>query len=364
MFKDYERWHFDKNYLNNIIVEGKKILDVSKLTRRIRQSIKIDIETFQNYILDDYEMKSLTSYNQSVPNDIDKLKEYILMKMKKQYDILGRDFIIWILNLADSGIFEQNYYDNSNTTELSTSEVVELTIKNYENNFPKFLDIANKIILDDSIKQIHFYDGDDSYCHHDSITGESYILINPLSATCIFNHEVEHAIEDKLMYPTNYFYSELGPVFSEMLFNEELYKNRGYLEMGDFDFRIDEADYLLSDTYSYFHILLMLASKNFNVSTSEFLQLFSNYMELEPCLLIEYLREEIASSCMEQNMAYLFSFLKAIELRELTMNSNNDMLYIFEHYLKNKKFYFHRPMDGYNIYSRYIEEVKQKVRKK
>lgn len=363
MIKDYEKWHFDKKHLNNIIVEGKRMLDVSELTRRMRQSIKIDIETFQNYILDDYEMKSLTSYNKTIPKDIDKLKEYILIKMKKHYDILGRDFIIWILNLADSGIFEQNYC-GEDTTELSTSEVVELTIKNYEKNFPKFLDFARKIILDDTIKQIHFHDGDDSYCHHDSITGESYILIDSLSATCIFNHEVEHAIEDKLMYPTSRFYFELGPIFSEMLFNEELYKKKGYLESGDVEFRIDETDYLLDELFSYFNILLFLASKNFNLSTSEFLQLFSNYMELEPCLLVEYLREEIASDSMIENMTYLFSFLKAIELRELTMNSKSDMLYVFEHYLKNKKFYFHIPKDGYNVYSRYIEEVKQKVRKK
>lgn len=349
------KWSFDKEYLKKVIELGKKRLENNNLSRRERQSTRIDIETFSRFMNNDFELKS-DSYNFSTPKNIDKLSEYILFKMKRHYDILGEDTIRFIIDLYEECIFEE-VRGISDITKLSLEEQTELIIKNYERNIPKFVNPAKEILLDDSVKQIQVIDEDDSYCHYDSITNKSYILVNMLDAPCIFNHEVEHAVEEYYNYPTHFLYDELGAILNEMLFNEEIHRLNGYLCEGDYDFRLDEASYLLNSVYSYFKILLEFASKNFNISTNELIDTFIKYDITEENTILEYLSEDIATNYMEGSMGYLFSFLRALELRELFINKNNDSFYIFEHYLKSKKFVFRKPKDGFMLYSRYIDSV-------
>lgn len=159
------------------------------------------------------------------------------------------------------------------------------------------------------------------------------------------------------------FYGELGSIYYEMLFNDELYKSRGYLTGPDVLSRIDEVGYLLETLYTYFKVMLLFASKNFDVSLKEFSQAFIEIDGVIPDLLEEYLREEIASDEILDNMNYLFSFLKAIELREKRIITNSSQFNILDHYLKLKYFYFRIPSDGFSVYDRYMEEMYQKVRK-
>ena len=283
--------------------------------------------------------------------------------MKKQYDILGEDTIRFIIALYEEEIFEETR-GITDITKLSMEEQIELIIKNYERNILKFVNPAKEILLDDRVKQIQVIDEEDSYCHYDSITNKSYILVNILDAPCIFNHEVEHAIEEYYNYSTHFLYDELGAILNEMLFNEEIYRLNGYLYEGDYDFRLDETDYLLKSVYNYFKIILLFAGKNFNISTDELIDTFVKYEGTSKMLVLEYLREDIATNWMEGNIGYLVSFLKAVELRELFINNNQDSFYILEHYLKNKKFVFRKPKDGFMLYNRYIDDVKSRVRRK
>lgn len=357
----HKRWSFDKDYLRSVIDKGVRMLESNNLSRKARQFIRIDIETFSRFLNDDFELRNADCYKFSTPNNIDKLRDYILLKMKRQYNILGEDLIQFIIELNDLEIFEQTS-GISDITQISLECQTELIIKNYEKNAPKFVNAAKEILLDDKIKQIQIIDNDDSYCHYDYITEKSYILVNMTDAPCIFNHEVEHAIEEYFRYPTNYFYDELGAILNEMLFNLELYKVNGYLYTGDYDFRLDENAYLIKSVSEYFKILKIFASKNFNISTSELINTFLEFEKTSEMLVWEYLREDIATNYMEGNIGYLLSFLKAVELRELFVNKNRDSFDIFEHYLKNKKFVFRRPKDGFDLYKRYIGDVKSRVR--
>ena len=357
------KWSFDKEYLRMVIEEGRKMLENKDLSRRARQSIKVDIETFSRFVDNDFELKDYSSYDFSTPNNIDKLRDCILFRMKKQYDILGEDLIKFVIDLSDSGIFYESR-GISEITKLSMEEQVELIIKNYERNIPKFVNPAKEIMIDDKIRQIQVIDSDDSYCHYDYITKKSYILVNMMDAPCIFNHEVEHAIEEYYNYHTNTLYDELGAILNEMLFNEEVYKMNGYLYEGDYDFRLDEANYLLKSVHNYFKIMLLFAGKNFNISTDELIDTFVKYEDTSKMLVLEYLREDIATNWMLGNIGYLVSFLKALELRELFINNSKDSFYILEHYLKNKKFAFRKPKDGFMLYSGYIDSVKSRVRRK
>lgn len=358
-----KKWSFDKDYFRKVIDIGKNMLENKKLSRRERQSIRIDIEIFSRYILDDFELKNADCYNFSTPKNIDKLRDYILFKMKRQYDMLGEDTIRFIIELNEAGIFEETR-GITDITKLSMEEQVELIIKNYERNIPKFVKPASEIMLDNNVRQIQVIDDEDSYCHYDYITRKSYILVNMLDAPCIFNHEVEHAIEEHFNYSTHFLYDELGAILNEMLFNEEIYRLNGYLYEGDYDFRLDGSCYLLNSVYSYFKILLSFASKNFNISTNELIDIFLKFKKIDEKYVLEYLREDIATNYMEGNIGYLVSFLKAVELRELFINNSKDSFYILEHYLKNKKFVFRRPKDGFMLYNRYIDDVKSRVRRK
>ena len=360
-FKD--KWSFDKDYLRSVIIKGKRKLESETLSREERKSIKCDIETFERFIMDDYEVADNGYNKKRIPKNIDRLKNYILRKMARQYKILGEDLIKWILDLIDSEIFADKFDSSLEFTELSLSEIAFLTIKNYEVNSPKFLPYAKRIILDDSIRQIQLVDSIGSHCHHDDITNESYILYDVTEPTCLLNHEVQHAIEALFKYPTNILYCELGPIVYELLFNDELYKLKGNLQEGDIAFRTNDTDYLFDSLYGYFQILLVFAEKNFDISTEEFLETFLIIEEINPELLEDYLREEIASDEKIEDMNYLFSYLKAIELRE-KMNLNKHDNEILEPYMRRRAFHFQRPKDDFRLYERYVEEMKQKVRKR
>ena len=357
------RFSFDKEDLRRNIELGKRKLQNNNLSRKMRQNIKIDIATFERFLKDDFEYKNDGCYEYSTPSNIDKLRDFILVKMQKQYNMLGYDIIKFIIELSEMRIFEENLA-TSNATMLAMDEQIELLFKNYEKNSPKFLLPAKEIILDEKVHQIQIIEDEDSYCHYDSISGRSYLLINNTDAPCIFNHEVEHAIEEYFKYHTNYIYDELGAILNEMLFNEEIFKYKGYLLEGDFDFRLDEFGYLLKSISEYFKVLLFFAGKNFNVSTNEMIQAFVGSGVVSKKDIFEYLTEDIATNWVETQMGYLFSFLKALELRELFINSNTDSFYILERYLKSKKFVFRKPKDGYMLYERYIDDVKTKTRKK
>lgn len=358
-FKD--KWSFDKNYLRTVIIEGKRKLESNALSREECKSIKFDIETFERFIMDDYE--SLDYGKKRIPKNIDRLKDYILRRMARQYKILGEGLINWILDLAEAEIFVDDFSEDMKSTELSLEEISELTIKNYERNSDKFLPYVKRILLDDSIKQIQLVNSVGSRCHHDDITGETYILYDVTEPTCVLNHEVQHAIERLLKYPTNILYCELGSIVYELLFNDELYKLKGDLQEGDFAYRITDTDDYFDSLYGYFQILLLFARKNFDVTTKEFLDAFLTIEEINPDLLEDYLREEIASDEKAEDMNYLFSFLKAIEIREkmLLKPQKEELL---ESYIKRRTFYFPKPTDDFRLYERYVCEMKQRVRKR
>lgn len=357
-----EKWTFDKTFLVESVKQGKEKLNSGNLSRRKKKILKSDIETFERYINDNYEPE--TERNLSFPKNIDKLKDYILTRMIKQYKMLGEEIIRWTISLSEQGIFESGKGLGWEMTELSLDEQAELTLKNYEKNSSRFLMPAKSIILDNSIRQIQSVDCYPSYCHHDSITAQSYLIINSLDEPCIFNHEVQHGIEVMLKYLTNPLYYELGPFFYEMLFNEELYKSRGCLKPKDFDFRIEEIEYLLDIVCSYFQVMLVFKEKNFNISTDEFLKTFIEIKNIKPILLEDYLKEEIANDDIVSDMCYLFSFLKSIELREKKISSYNKQSELLEQYLKRKTFDFRMPQDGFKVYGRYLEEMNQKVMRK
>lgn len=358
------RWCFDKDILRNTMLLGKEKLLSRKLSSRLRQIIKIDIKILDYFLNDNYDIDDASYYILSIPNDMDKLRDYILIRMEKQYKTLGDEFIRFIIDMSNTYLFDDGIISFVGNSKLSMDERMELTIKNYERNSHKFLGIAKKILLDRDVGQIQVASGYGSYCHRDSISHKQFIVIDESSESSVLNHEVEHAIEMYLGYSNNILYDELGSILYEMLFNEVLYDSKGFLDNYNFDFRLNETRLLLDEIAIYFEIMLYFVTRNFNISTNEFVSTFMKYMNRDLDATCDYLRERIASDSIVNSMKYLFSFLKAVELREKYIMNKEAGFFLFEHYLKSKKFNFKLPQDGFCVYDRYVNEMVEKTRKR
>ena len=59
--------------------------------------LQIDIDIFSRFLVDDYSMDDPDSYQISVPKKIDRLKDLVLNRMIKQYNIIGEDTIRFII---------------------------------------------------------------------------------------------------------------------------------------------------------------------------------------------------------------------------------------------------------------------------
>ena len=351
------QWSFDNKHFEDVIVKCRQMLESGKLSGDDLELIKGDILVLESFIDGKYEVDVST---EKQTENIEDLKNSILKGMSRHYKMLGESFIKWIMNLEEVGVFD-DYELISRNTELSLDELVELTLKNYEKNSIGLLLPAKKILLDDSIRQIQLT-SDKSCEYYIDATKTPYVVYNYMDPPCLFNHEIEHAVESLKSRTINEYFSELGAIYYELLFNDEMYNVKGELKKGDFDFRIEQSSDSLYCLYYYFKLMLLFAKKNFDVSTEEFsatiLKLgISSEGELE-----EYLREDISNGVILNDMMYLFSFLKAIELREKIITSRSKQDETISLYMGRSIFQFDIPQDGINIYRRYVEETNQKVK--
>lgn len=351
-------WNFNKQFIKEVISKGYVLLDDPKLPKIAKKSIKTDISTFTRFINGNFELKDFVA---KPPHDVEKLKSYILTRMQYQYKTLGEDLINWTRDLCCEGIFKLN--GKNNNTDLSIDDQAELTIENYSKNSRRFLTIAKPVLSDEIIRQIQITPElkNTSYCYNDEITDLPYLIINPKQAPWILNHETQHAIEAIKKYDSHRLYGELGSIFFELLFNDVLYKNQGYLLQGDYGIRQKDTEKTLLMLYNYFQIMLNFKARNFDVPTDvfqqEFLKICNSNEEND---LINFLRTEIAPPDIVDDMTYLYSYFKAIELREELLTHKQDSAYLLEPYIKTKKFNFTPNTESFSTYKRFTEEMKEK----
>lgn len=357
------KWNFDHKFIEDVISKGYVLLDDPKLSKSKKKNIRTDIATFKRFLNGDFENRVNPISNP--PYDIEKLKTYILKRMETQYHNLGPEMILWTMDLCYADIFNLNSHNKK--TQLSLDEQVDLTLENYSENSKRFLSTAKPILSNDIIKQVQkapSYIGT-SYCYHDEITDLPYLIVNPKQAPWVLNHETEHAIEELRKLESHRYYSELGPIFFEILFNDILYKQQGYLNKGDYADRIEDTKEQLLVLYHYFDIMLTFAGMDFKVPTTTFVQEFQKICEDETDEgLISFLREEIATPDIVDDMSYVYSYLKAIELREQALSSKQDCAYLLDPYLKSKKFVFNPTSESFNTYRRFTEEMQAKTKVK
>lgn len=355
-----DKYSLDKKYIKKLIIQGEQLLKRKKISSNKKRILKQEIITLNSFLNNDYVVDDETKAS----DNFIQLKNKVLEKMKKDYKNFGRYLIEWIIALENANILKESNY--SNISKLSLEEQEEYTIKNYEHNSLILLKEAKKIFSGNNYNQIQQIDEFGySGCYYSNLGKLSFLFINPAESPWILNHEITHAIENQLNINAHILYKELGPIYFGMLFNDYLFKKQGYLLQGDYEERIDNVSFCLKSVSSYFKTLLAFSKTNFVVSNNRFKKIIlDNYKDdiINDNNLYSYINEEILNGNIEESMKYLFSFIKAIELY-FKKSNYKDKFEVIEPYIKSKKFILETPTDYY-LYEKYIEENKQKRRKK
>ena len=354
-------YQFDREYMIKAIWYIQSLLNKPNISNKVKRELRSNLNTLKNLYERNYEFYNDIHFK--VPSDLEKLKRISLNKMRLVYKTLGIDLINWLLDLEEREIFNIDEKSIEIKTNLDLSNQAELTLENYSIHSKKYLSVAEPIILGEDIQVIEEVNNKEksSEVFYIDFLQKSFIVIDSNQAPSILNHEIQHCVEDDLKYITHNMYEELGPHYIEMLFLDILYNRQGYLLSGDYGFRIYDAKELLDVLYGYLSCVIVFARNNFNVSLDTFLDTIMNIYGVNLEDAIKIIKTELITTEYLEDMNYLFSYLKAIELRERTFITKRTGDSILEPYINSNRFKFY-PSNDFSIYERYIEEMKQKTK--
>lgn len=355
------KWNLSKEYLTHCINKGIILLDNRYLSKENQEEIKEDISNFKRFLSGNYEdyLTPIQHYNST-----EQIKKSILNKMKKHYYLFGEYLINWIINLNKANIFDVPY--SCDQTEFSIDTQIEFTLKNYEKHSKYFLKYAKKILTASPGHTIQLIKDLEttSYCYYPNklITTEPIIFIDPTECFWTLNHEIQHGIEYILNINPYDIYQELGPILFELLYTDLIYKEEGFIYGGDYQDRLDDIKYKLDSIYQYFTMIKIFAKTNFEVPTEKFKDFFLDQIEITNDSLTDFLHEQILGNGIDLDIRYVFSFLKAIELKNQIKKQDIDIAYVLEPYIRHNSFNFIPPKFGFQIYEEYTKEMHQKTR--
>lgn len=349
-----KEWEFNKDDLEKFIKNGEELLK-KELTKKEKEEILYEINMLKSFLKGNYDYIEEDEYNDVI---LYKAKNKYLNEMKRLYKQLGKKTIQWFISLERDQIF----FNNSNLEKITLPIDVqkEYTLKNYEKYSKNSLIVAKQILSPFPTNQIQICEEleDTSISRHFRIADMTLIVINPDEGAAILNHELQHAIETTIGYNTHYFYRELGSIFYEILYNNQIYNDKSILpteRLEDFDIEIE----ILSE---YFQLMLEFAKYDFKVNTKEFKSIIIKKLNVIPDEFDDWLNEELEYD-YEDNIKYIFSHLKAIELVSL-VNTKQDTLDLLENYINTNKFIFEADYKKFKQYESYMNDVKEKILKR
>lgn len=352
--------YFDRKFLRETREKGIRILQDGTLTSDELKVVKEDVEMYTRFLAGNFNLVKEPSMSFA---DIETLKSYVLLTMVKHYKLLGVDLLKWVINLNNEAIFEnrEKSYDFS---DISTYEQAEDTLRLYRKYNRKFYDQAMEIYSYKSTCQVQEDYGltSSSYCTFCSITNLPLIIVNPGKTPTVVNHETQHGVEYMLGFNTHELYKELGSITFELLSLDQLFKKRGFLYPTDYYTRINDMANSLSYLGKYFELLLDFSKDEFDIPTDIFIEKACSKFGQEQDTIHEYLEKKLAVNLIGDDLEYLFSYLKAIELRwEMLINKENGMQ-LLDSFLRSSTFTFVPPQNGVKVYEKYIRELDKKAR--
>lgn len=353
------KWNFDAERLKRYIEWGKNALKENKLSTEKAEGVKDDLKILRRFLSGNFELpeEGIGKYT-----SMNRLKKIVLDKMKMEYEIIGDELITFLQDLSDESIFD--VYGYFNRTDIPIEAQEELTLKNYEKNANGFYVPAKNLLSSDSETQIQVVENlsSTSWCHYSEIGKHSFLIIDPTEAVHILNHEIQHALDFDLNFlNVDNYYSELNSIFFELLFNDLLYDGRGIC---DYYFRLEDIQSWLCGLYEYFDAMKCFKEMDFDVPTSQFIEIIQEKFLVEEENIIPWLNEVIIGDYFEDDMTYTVSFLKAIELRNKKNILKCDSVDILRPYCERKEFRFNPDYSSFETYKSFVFETCEKQRKK
>lgn len=348
------KWKFNEQLLQETICIGKYYLEHNDLTSQEKAEIKSDISRFKRFINGDFETTS-TYRHLSLPM----IKKSVLASMKKYRRLFNREFREWLINLQQSNIFRYGQYIPR--FKLSIDTMADETLTLYGNQAPHFF-LQAEALLSEKISLIHYTKTDSSsFCFYSSLLDLPMIIINSKDDASVLTHEIQHGIEYLKDIPTHIFYHELGPIYFELIFSDQTFKSYGKKALATPLERIQDTEDFLKILKVYVYCLSVFEKFDFDIDDELFLNTFSDISGIYGEELLELLTEEFTNPEISESLGYLFSFLKAIEIRDMLKQNDLNGILIFNQLLFSKKFKF-VPPPTLEPYKRFVKEMKQKVK--
>lgn len=350
------KWQFDQDTIKDAIESGKRYLIDNSLSDEYKLEIIDDIYRFKKFLDGDFELTHKIKKLSKV-----ELKDNILKTMKKHYKLFNKNLINWLVGLEQSQIFCSG--EEVPAFSLSIDDAANYTLQNYKQNSPIFYNYAYELLKNKKIHLIHetpLYST--SYCFFSSILQIPFIVVGSNDEASSLNHEIQHGIEYFLGIVNNPFYNEFGPIYFESMFNDNLYNQYGGPALAGTLNRIYDTNKFLEIAKCYFYAMNIFAVHNFEINEDLFFETFQCITNLSDDKLIDFLNNEIVEDEITEILCYLFSFLKAIEIRRLEHNHNFEARYKFNQLLYGQRFRFKTPKDGFQIYKDFVDEIKTKTR--
>lgn len=351
-----KKWQFDESTIKDAINAGNRFLLDKSISKKQRREIITDINRFQAFLNGDFELTKRKKELQGVH-----LKNNILKSMKKHSKLFKHDLISWLIGLEQSGIFFRS--DELPPFKIDINDAANYTLDNYRYNAPLFHNYAYELLKNKKINLIHETQLNfSSYCFYSDILQLPFIVIGTDDEASALNHEIQHAIEYLLGISTNHYYSEFGPIYFETLFNDHLYNQYGNISLSANLNRIYDTKKQLEIIKCYLYCMCIFSYNNFDVDDNFFFETFQEITGLQGKELTDFLNEEILEQELNETLSYLFSFLKAIEIRSLELKNDMEAKRKFNQILYSRRFSFKKPQNGFQVYKDFVEEIKEKAR--
>lgn len=355
------KWNFDRIYLKEKLMECNERLDNPGILLLDKFATMKDIDFLKNMIKHNFSNQNEPVYIPSEYLEEEKLKtsELKVLMINTCIEYLykyGQRAINLIIKLYEDNIFY--IPEKKDEKVLSIEEQEEFTIKNYENN-SKFLLPTAKEFLNLQHSHIQQVNKVDSYCYYSKLLDKiPFIVVNSEEFNSILNHELQHALEFIYGLGDDLKYKEIGSIFFELLFCDTLYEQDNKYS-DDFRYRVTESTLSIRELYPFFKFINILKNKKFDLTDKEFVELCEKELWLKEEYIQNYIERNIDSGRFQELIDYLFSHLKAIEIRDKSIRKDEDSLKtLMDNY--KKPITYNNLNEKVLVYKRYLSEIEAK----
>lgn len=361
-------FEFDRKFLQDTVSMLNAKLSDKSLSVIEKASVENDLHFFNNMLKGNFENTDddfyycEEDYYDSDDSDytVDDFVKMFLEKCRELYCVLGVRAINLIIKLYEDGVFYHPSYIERKV--LPIEEQAEYTIKNYEKNSKKLLVPAKKILFPKDYSHIQCVDSLDesSYCYFSEILHEPFVVVDPENGESILNHEVEHACESILGIDNKIIFEEVGSIFHELLFSDLLMSKLGNDYLTSFDERVIESTCYIERLYPLFCLIKYLKKYDFEISKDKLLKLCWDYgLVDEETNFYDFVNDNVVNCGFDTMINYLFSHLKAIELREKLLLTKKDSLDLLVEEM-SKPLTYRCSDDKVLIYKRFLSDIECK----